>query len=181
MKRLRTYGLYFLLVSVLGFLGLYPLFPVSPDRVTVTIHRLGSNPTVCTVEMNPVCSVPQPDPDTVCVAINSHLIWTRDKTTGTNYSVHFAGRTPFHDGSLSGAPIPSVNGQVATRVTSDDQCRAPSSSADSACYFSYDLYKNGLYGSNDATPCADPGVRVVPPTLVPFWVWIEQQLANSGK
>jgi hypothetical protein len=109
----------------------------------------------------------------VQVRVGDRVAWP--SATALPYSANFSSdHTPFHTLDYSGTPIPAV-GPAPIKVTGDANCHAPKSTLDKNCYFEYQIFEDGL------TACNDPGVRVVPPQLMPVWQWLWFQLESLSK
>ena len=147
LTRVLAYGLP--VVAVLGVLGFYPLIPRQH------IPRLLK---AVSVQITPSCKVPSTTPDPV-VSKGDCVNWIPPDSL--RYTIDFSQ-------SPNGSPFRSteVDAGSCQLVDPPQACNSPSTWSLKRCSFPYRLKKMG-------TLCPDPGVRVVPPTKVSLFFWLE--------
>lgn len=150
LTKILVYGLP--VAAVIGVLGFYPLIPrLLIPRLLKTVR----------VPITASCKVPSTTPDPV-VSKGDCVDWIPPDSLP--YKVDFSQ-------SPNGSPFRSteVNAGFCQPVDPPQACNSPSTWSSQKCYFPYRLKKMG-------TLCPDPGVRVVPPSKVSLFFWLELKL-----
>ena len=136
------------LPNVLGYDLLLALLLGVPGYAGVILSTTPVSPPPVTIRPN--CTV---DQDTAEASIDGFVTWNPPSSLH-RYSLDFTDGSPFAASSIAAGPAARVTGTwVCNKVT------VYVLYSTSACYFPYKVSKD------NGTPCADPGVRVVPPML----------------
>jgi hypothetical protein len=160
MRALRRCAYWLMLFPLLGLTSGDPtgVPQKNSDPVGCTIYIKLSPTNECTITTNR-CSVDPKQPDWVLVHKNESVTWERDSTDNpiNIYRIIFSSGSPFvASGDPGGVYVDTP--QTVTNYT----CKHGVSTGDGACDFKYDLYQK-------FDKCADPGVRVVPPSIFSLW------------
>jgi hypothetical protein len=141
--------------------GLLAFSLIGPHGPAYTTGQTGTPPQQscvvvvdnCTVTVDPKsCKIDPKDPKAPLVYPQDSIKWA----SNTKYSISFSIlHTPFSANPQIGTPQP---------VARDFWCNTFGSKSTDACYYKYDLMQG-----TSTTPCNDPGVRVVPPTVISFY------------
>jgi hypothetical protein len=136
------------LLNVLGYDLLLALTLGVPGYAGVILPTTPVSPPP--VKIRPNCTV---DTDTAEASIDGSVTWNPPSSLH-RYSLDFTDGSPFAASSIAAGPAARVTGTlVCNKVT------VYVLSSTSACYFPYKVFKD------NGKPCADPGVRVVPPMM----------------
>jgi hypothetical protein len=136
------------LANVLGYDLLLALTLGVPGYAGVILSTTPVSPPPVTIRPN--CTV---DPDTVEASIDGSVTWNPPDSLH-RYSLDFTDGSPFAAPSVAAGSGAKVTGTlVCNRLTVGFLSSTP------ACYFPYKVSKD------NGKPCADPGVRVVPPMV----------------
>jgi hypothetical protein len=136
------------LPNVLGYDLLLALLLGVPGYAGVILSTTPVSPPPVTIRPN--CTV---DQDTAEASIDGSVTWNPPSSLHP-YSLDFADRSPFAASSVAAGSKAKVTGTlVCNRLTVYALTKTR------ACYFPYTVSKD------NGKPCADPGVRVVPPMV----------------